>query len=339
LTPCPLSRVLVVGATGFIGGHVARACVERGAEVWGLVRSRARAAGDSRLSGVRVFEGDAQAPPDSLVSAAKGVALDAVVYAAGVWRFGDRSAPALLERRCHEVYVEGVERAAELALERGAHLVFMSGISRFGSAEARIALREESPPGRLSVFGRHKRLAEELLERLAVRGLRWTALCPPDVYGAGDPGSHVRFVVERMAKRRFFVIGDGSNRWSLCNVDNVAAAVLKFAGGPGLGRLNVADARPYSQIDIAAAVQRALGGAGAIARLPRRLALLAGAINQRLPRPRSWPEPFATRHVVLRTRDVLLDTTRARGLGFEPAAGLLEGVQETVASWRAARRE
>ncbi len=277
-------------------------------------------------------------PPDALSTAGKSEGLDAIVYAAGVWRFGDRSDPALIEQRCVEVYLDGVERAAELALERGAHLIFMSGISRFGNAEASVALREDSLPGKLSVFGRHKRMAEERLERLAASGLRWTALCPPDVYGAGDPGSHVRFIIERMASRRFFVIGDGQNRWSLCHVDNVAAAALYFAGGAGQGRLNIADAHPYSQIEIAEAVQRAFGRRGPIARVPRQIALLAGAINQRLPRPRSWPEPFATRHVVLRTRDVLLDTARAKGLGFEPASGLLEGAQETVAAWRAERR-
>ncbi len=325
-------RVLVVGATGFIGGHVARGCARAGHEVWGLVRSRDRAASDPRLVGARLFEGSASAPPDEV----GGAAFDAVVYAAGVWRYGDRTDPAVIERRCADVYLDGVARFAELALARGAHFLFLSGISRFGNAEATTPLREDSAPGRLSVFGRHKRLAEQRLASFS--GLRWTALCPPDVYGAGDPGSHVRFVIERTAARRYFVLGDGANCWSLCHVDNVVAAALHFAPGPGRGVVNVADARPYTQLELAQAVRRALGRRGAALQVPRAAALLLAAVNQRIPRPRSFPEPFATRHVRLRTRDVLLDTERARSFGFEPAAGLTEGVAETARAWRAARR-
>jgi UDP-glucose 4-epimerase len=327
-------RVLVVGATGFIGGHVARALSARGDEVLCLVRSRARAASDLRLRAARVLEGSVAAPPPELGSEA----LDGVVYAAGVWRYGDRTDPGEIERRCAEVYLDGVERIAELALEHGAHFEFLSGISRFGSAEASSPLREDSAPGRLGVFGRHKRLAEQRLAALGERGLRWTALCPPDVYGAGDPGSHVRFVIERTAQRRYLLLGDGKNRWSLCHVDNVVAAALYFLGGPGRGVVNVADARPYTQREIAEAVRRAFGRLGPPPRVPRALALALAALNQRLPRPKSFPEPFATRHVRLRTRDVLLDTARANSFGFEPAAELTDGVAETVRAWRAARR-
>ena len=326
-------RVLVVGATGFIGGHVASACARAGHDVWGLVRSRARAASEARLAGARLLEGSASLPPDELGAAA----FDAVVYAAGVWRYGDRSDPAIIERRCGEVYLDGVARFAELSLERGAHFVFLSGISRFGSAEATTPLREDSAPGRLSVFGRHKRLAEERLASFGERGLRWTALCPPDVYGAGDPGSHVRFIIERSAARRYLVIGDGQNRWSLSHVDNVVAAALFFMTGPGRGVVNIADARPYTQLELAQAVRRALGRRGAVPRVPRAAALLLAAVNQRIPRPRGFPEPFATRHVRLRTRDVLLDTTRATSFGFEPAAELEQGVAATVAAWRGTR--
>src|SRR5262245_37030063 len=110
-------RVLVVAATGFIGGHVARTFHERGDSVWGLVRSSARAAGDLRLRGVRVIEGTAESPP----AAIEDVRPDVVVYAAGVWRVGERASAAGIERRCNDVYVLGVEKAAELGLRSGAH--------------------------------------------------------------------------------------------------------------------------------------------------------------------------------------------------------------------------
>ena len=65
--------------------------------------------------------------------------------------------------------------------------------------------------------------------------------------------------------------------------------------------------------------------------------MAVAAINERLPRPASWPQPFGRRHVVLRTRDVLVDTARARSLGFQPKHRLEDGVADTIAGLYAAR--
>jgi nucleoside-diphosphate-sugar epimerase len=86
------------------------------------------------------------------------------------------------------------------------------------------AVREDTTPGPLCVYGRHKRLAESILERAAAAGVRWTALCPLEVYGAGDPGSHLFLVYRRVMARRYLELGTGQNRWSLCHVGNVVAA-------------------------------------------------------------------------------------------------------------------
>jgi nucleoside-diphosphate-sugar epimerase len=315
-------RVLVVGGTGFIGGHVASAFRDRGDEVTAVVRDEARARTDTRLAGVRLTDIGA-------VDAER--TQDVVVYAAGAWRAGDTGSPTEIERRCHEVYVQGVSRFAELSRRWGAHFVFMSGTSRYGFIpEVRVS--EETPPTTLSVFGAHKRRAEAILA--ATPDLRWTAIAPPEVYGARDSGSYLRFVYERVRSRRFFLIGRGDNPWSLCNVNNVAHAIVKIAPGPGQHVLNVADARAWTQRDLGVAVARALGRSPTFVSIPRSLVLAAATIGSMLP----LPEPRLTpNHVRVRTADILFDTSKASRLGIEPHATLDEGVAEAVAWWEGQR--
>jgi nucleoside-diphosphate-sugar epimerase len=322
-------RVLVVAGTGFIGGHAVRAFVERGDRVSALVRSRARAENDPRLRDARLIEGSVGALPEAVLDEA----CDAVVYAAGVWRRNDRPGREEIMRRCEEVYVRGVEALAERALAWKAHFVFTSGITRYGEADWQKPLREDARPGKLLVYGEYKRRSEAILERLAERGLRWTAIVPHEVYGAHDPGIYLRFVYDRIRQRRFVLLGGGENRWSICNVRNVADAIAHVAGGEGAGPLNIADAQPWSQREVAEAVARALGRRAWLPSVPRSLALAAASINTRIPRPAWLGSPFSTEHVRARTMTMVLDTSRAARFGVLPRFGLEEGVREAIAWW------
>jgi nucleoside-diphosphate-sugar epimerase len=323
-------RVLVVAATGFLGGHIAEAFVKRGDDVVALVRSRARGERDTRLRGARLLEGTLARLPDAVLAEPH----DVVVYAAGVWRRDERASPGEVAERCDEVYVRGVETLAERARAWNAHFVFMSGISRYGDAAWDRPLREDATPGKLSIYGAHKRKSEAILARHGGEGLRWTAVAPPEVYGSHDAGGYVRFVYERVRSRRFVLLGDGENRWPLCNVRNVAGIVLHVAAGDGAGVLHVADARAWSQREIATALARALGQPPWFPRVPVSVAMTAARVNAWLPRLPGAAAPFSPAHVRVRTSTMLLDTSRAAALGFEPQYGLDKGIREAVRWWR-----
>lgn len=323
-------RVLVLAGTGFIGGHVARAFSDQGDSVSALVRSRERGELDERLRGVCLVAGRLGKPPREALEGP----FDVVVYAAGVWR-RDAPLPQDVTEQCDEVYIRGVEAFAERALAWKAHFVFLSGISRYGDVAWRGPLGEDTAPGRLTIYGAHKRRSEAILAKLGGRGLAWTALVPPEVYGARDPGGYVRFVYERVRARRFVLLGDGENRWSLCNVHNVAEAAVHVARRGPAHVVHVADDRPSSQRDIAVAVNDALDRRSWFPRVPARAALAAARVNAWIPRPRGAPPPFSPAHVRVRTAEMVLDTTRARAIGFEPRHGLTEGVAEAVRDWEA----
>jgi nucleoside-diphosphate-sugar epimerase len=275
-------------------------------------------------------EGVCHALPSSLSTER----FDFIFFAAGAWRMGERCTPLEVERRCREVYVQGMEEVAALARRSLAHIVFMSGITRFGHRTSGSAMTEQSSPGPLCVYGWHKRQAEAILERATADGVRWTALCPLEVYGPNDEGSHLYFIYRRLLARRYVQLGDGRNRWSLCHVNNVVAAAMHVSSGKGEGPLLIADARAYTAREIARTVAEAAGCRASFLRVPRSVALFLSAINARVPRPSAWPEPLSPVHVRQRTTDRLLDTSRARELGFAPSFSLAEGAAQAVAWWR-----
>jgi len=326
-------RVLVVAGTGFVGGHIAHAFLTRGDDVVALVRSRDLGESDDRLSGARLAVGTVGALPEEAVAGP----FDTVAYAAGVWRRDAHMDPAEVASRCDEVYVRGVETLATRALAWKAHFVFLSGISRYGDRKWAGPLRESAPPGRLSIYGAHKRRSEAILEQLAARGLRWTALAPPEVYGSHDRGGYVRFVYERVRGRRFVLLGKGDNRWSVCNVRNIARAVVQMSDMDGAGVIHVADARAPSQREIASSIGRALGRRSWFLRVPRGVALAAAHVNAAIPRRAGAVPAFSPAHVRVRSASMVLDTSRAMALGLTPDSGLDEGVAEAVAWWNARR--
>lgn len=200
-------RYVVTGATGFIGGHVARQLLADGHEVVALVRTPAKALPLKEL-GVEVTAGDIT-DPASLPGPMEGA--DGVFHLAAWYRVGARSRDQALA-----INVEGTRNVLRAAREVGvAKTVYTSTLGVFGHTRGRRpdeSYRLEGPW--LSEYDRTKWLAHyEVAVPMAEAGLPLVIVQPGIVYGPDDH-SNVGAVLRDYLRRRLPVVPSQGGCWS-----------------------------------------------------------------------------------------------------------------------------
>ncbi|HEX9038241.1 MAG TPA: NAD-dependent epimerase/dehydratase family protein [Ktedonobacterales bacterium] len=173
-------RYFVTGATGFIGGEVARRLAARGDEVVALVRDPARARALAAL-GVTLAAGDVT-DRESLRAPMTGV--NGVFHIAGWYKIGARD-----RRPGMAINVDGTRNVLETMRELGVRKgVYTSTVAIFSDTHGQVpdeTYRYDGP--HLTEYDRTKWLAHyDVAEPLARAGLPLVIVLPGLVYGPGD---------------------------------------------------------------------------------------------------------------------------------------------------------
>jgi nucleoside-diphosphate-sugar epimerase len=305
-------RIAITGASGFVGGRLARSLLARGVEVIGFGRRPAR---EARLEPGAYRRWDITEGP--LVDPPK---VDAVVHCAGtVTDWGPR---ALFER-CH---VDGTGNVLA-SFPAEVPIVHISTASVYDPFAPKVRVREDAPlPARyLNDYAETKAAAERLvLAREASVVLR-----PHAIYGPGDTVLVPR-ILAAYRFGRLLAVGDGKNRISLTHVDNLVLAAERALvcalGGEGgrrvRGVFNVADAEPTVLDEALRAVLGARGLPARITYVPRRLGYGLGAVLERVfEAAGSARAPRLTRYIVAQlASEYTLDLGKATAeLGYRPS--------------------
>ncbi len=321
-------RVLVTGATGFLGQHLVEALQRCKSTVTALMRNPDGWQG--QLSGVR---GDLT-QPESLKGLCSGVST--VFHLAGVAHVDPEHTPGTDERH-RRVTVEGTRALLEEAVRAGVgRFVFVSSVKAMGEGGER-RLDEASPEAPETAYGKAKLAAERLVrETCDTHGIEWVVLRLPMVYGRDNKGNLPRMVAA-IDSRWFLPLPEVNNRRSLVHVDDVVQSLLLAASVPEASGQTyiVTDGEVYSTREMVDLIRQALGRPPLRWSLPYRLLRLMGRVGDvggRLLRRRlpldstvceklfgsAWYSPEKI----------------SRELGYRPSRKLSEALSEIVAEYR-----
>jgi len=242
-----VTRVLVTGATGFVGRALV-AELTRHHDVRAAVRRRPEPPLDPQAE-VATLPDLAEEP--DLSAALSGV--DAVVHLAGIAHVGSDIPDATYDRINHvaTAHLASAARRANVA-----HFVYMSSVRAQSGPAAEHTLIEADEPRPTDAYGRSKRAAE-----LAVRssGVPYSILRPVVVYGPGVKGNIASLM--RLTNTPWpLPFGAFANQRSLLARDNLIGAVAFLLARPAPNDLYlVADPTPISFYDIIATLREAQG--------------------------------------------------------------------------------
>jgi nucleoside-diphosphate-sugar epimerase len=245
-------RVLVTGATGFVGRALVAALLRQGWQVRATGRDEARIPG-----GCEFFKLDFGADPD-LARLVDGV--EAVVHLAARVHVMGAGARELEEfRRANTV---PTRRLADAAARGGArHLVFMSSIKVNGESTGQRPFMESDVPSPGDPYAVSKLEAEMHLREVAAGSdLRVTMLRPPLVYGPGALGNFARLLAWIRAGRPLPLAGV-TNRRSLLFVGNLCSAIAAALDRPPADARTflVSDGEDLSTPELVRRIARAAG--------------------------------------------------------------------------------
>ena len=325
-------KILVTGASGFIGGRFARCALEQGFEV--------RVNGRREQSVEHLVRRGAEFAPGDLTDGQRVRDLcrdvEAVVHCAGavgLWgRYQD----------FHQGNVLVTENVVEACLKQQVRrLVHLSSPSIYFDGRSHLGLTEEQVPKRFKhPYAATKFLAEQKVFGAQEFGLEVLALRPRFVTGAGDMSIFPR-LLRMQRKGRLAIVGNGLNKVDFTSVQNLNAALLSalHVGEAALGKAyNISNGAPVPLWDVVNYVMRRMQVPQVTRYRSYGLAYSVAALNEGV--CKLWPgrpEPTLSRlGMQVMNKDFTLDISRARHyLGYEPSVSLWTALDEFCHWWQA----
>jgi len=327
-------KVLITGASGFVGRHLVVEALDRGYEVWAGMRRTSSMAHlpQDKIKRIDLQYDDVDALTVQLSQFAREHgAWDYVIHNAGLTK-------AVHSRdffRVNAAYTLHILEALAKANCRPDKFLLMSSLSSFGAGDPK-TLRPISPDDTqrpTTVYGQSKLMAENYVR--AQNDFPYIILRPTGVYGPGD--TDYRMEIESIRSGFDFTVGMKPQHISFIYVKDLAAAAFVALENETItdGRFFVADGDAHTDVSFARIIQEMLKKKHVIhLRIPLPVAWLVCLFSEIAGRLAGRSMTLNTdKYKILSQRNWLCDTEPfRRATGFVPAYNLRRGLEETISA-------
>ncbi len=321
-------KILITGASGFIGSFIVEEALNRGFETWAAVR---RSSSLDFLHDERIHLIELNlSSKEQLVEQLQGKAFDYVVHAAGVTK-------CLNKADFRRINTEGTKNLVEALLEVKMplkRLVYLSSLSVFGAIKEKMPydeIREDDTPQPNTEYGRSKLAAEQYLSSLGSK-LPYVILRPTGVYG---PREKDYFMMAKSIKQHIdFAVGFQRQDITFVYVTDVVQAVfLALEKGKTGRKYFLSDGEVYQSTTFSDLIHEELGfpwwlritAPTWVLRILTFFGEYAGRISGKV------TVLNKDKYNILKQRNWRCDITPARKeLGYEPKVKLKDGVRTTI---------
>ena len=321
-------KILITGASGFIGSFIVEEALKRGFETWAAIRksSSKEYLQDERIHFIELnLSSKAQ-----LIEQLRPHQFDYVVHAAGVTK-------CLNKADFRRINTEGTKNLVDALLDLQMPLkrfVFLSSLSVFGAIKEQLPydeIREDDTPKPNTEYGRSKLEAERYIDSIGSR-LPYTILRPTGVYG---PREKDYFMMAKSIKQHIdFAVGYQRQDITFVYVTDVVQAVfLALEKGETGRKYFLSDGQVYQSTTFSDLIHEELGHPWwlritAPVWVLRVVTFFGEYIGHMTGKVTALNND---KYNILRQRNWRCDIEPARReLGFEPKVQLKEGVKTTI---------
>ena len=321
-------KILITGASGFIGSFIVEEALNRGFETWAAVRKSSSKAflQDERIHFIELN----LSSKEQLVEQLKEHQFDYVVHAAGVTK-------CLNKADFHRINTEGTKHLVEALLEVKMPLkrfVFVSSLSVFGAIKEKMPydeIREDDTPQPNTEYGRSKLATEQYLDSLGAR-VPYIILRPTGVYG---PREKDYFMMAKSIKQHIdFAVGFQRQDITFVYVTDVVQAVfLALEKGETGRKYFLSDGEVYQSTTFSDLIHKELGRPWWLRiTAPTWLLRIITFFGEYVGRMTGKVTALnKDKYNILKQRNWRCDITPAlQELGYEPKVKLEEGVKRTI---------
>lgn len=324
MTTSITGKVLLTGASGFIGGRLRDALLARGCDVVAIRRKGSppskkgrsvEAEYDDREGLVRIVEAEKPDYVFHVAGATKGIT------------YGEF-------HRANVVPTENLIAAIEKAHPALARFVFVSSLTAFGPSTRERPLSENDIRRPIEFYGQSKLEAEHVIERSSVR---YTIVRPGGVYGPGDADYFNLFREVEGGRNVFF--GNQNRLFSAIYVDDLIDAILRAATSESAVNKGyfVDDGRIVTWGEFQKAIVAASGRRALTIKLPEVLVSVAAVGGELASRIDGKPRLFNRQKAKMGAQEAWTCTSAAlrADTGWSSTVPMEEGVRRAYAWYRA----